>query len=142
MLMDMREWKCVLVADEQLPAGVLANTAAILGISLGRMFPDCVGPDVSDASGQIHRGITQLPVLVLKSDALGLRRLRTRLEEPGFAGVYMVDFSDVARGCGQYADYMELAGQTPETDHTYLGLALFGARKQVSRLTGSLPLLR
>ncbi len=34
------EEKCVLVADPTLPAGVLANTAAILGVTLGARRPD------------------------------------------------------------------------------------------------------
>ena len=34
--------KCVLVIDGALPAGVAANTAAILGITLGKRFPETV----------------------------------------------------------------------------------------------------
>ncbi len=32
--------------DENLPTGILANAAAILGITLGRKIPECVGEDV------------------------------------------------------------------------------------------------
>ncbi len=45
--MTDQETKCVIIADEALPAGMLANTTAILGITLGKQVPECVGQDVS-----------------------------------------------------------------------------------------------
>lgn len=35
--------KCVLVIDEAMPRGLAANTAAILGITWGRLRPELVG---------------------------------------------------------------------------------------------------
>lgn len=49
--------KCVIVVDENLPLGITANTAAILGITMGRKRPDVVGNDVLDLEGNPHRGI-------------------------------------------------------------------------------------
>ena len=43
--------KCVLVIDEAMPRGLAANTAAILGITWGRLRPELVGEDVTDAAG-------------------------------------------------------------------------------------------
>ena len=43
--MDYQNEKCVMVMDEQLPVGMLANTAAILGITLGQKLPEVVGDD-------------------------------------------------------------------------------------------------
>lgn len=40
--MNMHE-KCVMVIDEKLPVGLIANTAAILGMTLGRERPQTVG---------------------------------------------------------------------------------------------------
>ncbi|MDQ0200724.1 hypothetical protein J2S10_003926 [Neobacillus ginsengisoli] len=37
--MSNLETKCVLVIDENLPLGLIANTAAILGVTLGSMLP-------------------------------------------------------------------------------------------------------
>lgn len=58
--------KCVMVLDENLPVGVIANTAAIPGISLGRKMPDVVGGDVTSQDGVTHAGIITLPVPVLR----------------------------------------------------------------------------
>ena len=37
--MDWNDEKCVMVIDESLPRGLIANTAAILGITLGKNIP-------------------------------------------------------------------------------------------------------
>lgn len=140
--MNPTEDKTVLVADATLPTGVLANTAAILGITLGARLPQIVGPDVSDGSGVLHPGITVLPLPVLKGDPLCLRQLRERLKEPVFQEVYVADFSDVAQHCQRYEDYIVRAGQTAEADFTYLALLLSGPKALVNKLTGNLPLLR
>ena len=137
-----QDTKCVLLLDEALPSGVLANTAAILGITLGRLAPECVGPDVADGSGLVHPGIVTLPVPVLKSSAPHLRALRGTLSDPVFSDLTVVDFSDVAQGCHRYEEYTQLASQTSENSFTYLGLLLYGNRKKVNKLTGSLPLFR
>lgn len=34
-----QETKCVEIIDENLPLGILANTAAILGITIGKQMP-------------------------------------------------------------------------------------------------------
>jgi len=35
--MNVENEKCVIVVDENLPLGIIANTAAILGITMGMM---------------------------------------------------------------------------------------------------------
>jgi len=46
-----------MVIDEELPLGVIANTAAIMGITLGKKMPEVVGANVTDKSGCEHLGI-------------------------------------------------------------------------------------
>ncbi|MCI8576321.1 MAG: DUF2000 domain-containing protein [Lachnospiraceae bacterium] len=41
--MDLQNEKCVMVIDESLPLGIIANTAAIMGITLGKQMPEVVG---------------------------------------------------------------------------------------------------
>ncbi len=40
--MDLQNEKCVMVIDESLPPGIIANTAAIMGITLGKKRPEVV----------------------------------------------------------------------------------------------------
>jgi hypothetical protein len=140
--MNEIEKKCVIVADEGLPSGVLANTAAILGITLGKRAPECVGADVLDASGQLHTGIINIPVPILKGNSVLLRDLRSKLYQADYEDLLVIDFSDVAQSCMVYSEYIEKASHTEESEHTYLGLAIYGNKKKVNKLTGSLPLLR
>ena len=41
--MDWQNEKCVMVIDESLPLGIITNTAAIMGITLGKKMPEVVG---------------------------------------------------------------------------------------------------
>ena len=118
--MNQQEAKCVLVMDENLPTGILANAAAILGITLGRKIPECVGEDVTDASGCIHKGIISIPVPVLKGNAGLIKTLREKLYSEDFRDLTVVDFSDVSQSCNTYDVYIQKAGTTREEDYTYL----------------------
>lgn len=55
--MDLQNGKCVMVIDESLPLGIIANTAAIIGITMGKQMPEVVGTDVYDRTGNEHLGI-------------------------------------------------------------------------------------
>lgn len=140
--MDEPEQKCVMVIDHALPLGLIANTAAMLGISIGKLHPEMVGEDVTDATGLLHAGISIYPISMLKGDEVLLRELRLRLFEPEFSALTVVDFSDVAQKINVYADFVQKAGETQERDHSYYGIALFGDKKKINRLTGMLPLLK
>ena len=139
--MDFELQKCVLVIDDALPRGVAANAAAICGITLGKLLPEAVGPDVTDRNGNTHLGIVALPVPVLRAGAETLRSIRERLYQPEFSPVTAVDFSDVAQGCRTYEEFQEKAAASG-TELSYLSLGLCGPKKLVNQLTGSLPLLR
>ena len=77
--MESTTSKCVMVLDENLPLGLLANTAAILGITLGKHMPEAVGADVLDGSGKAHLGIITFPVPILRGDAEQIRAIRETL---------------------------------------------------------------
>lgn len=140
--MNLETEKCVLVVDGGLPLGLIANTAAILGITLGKEWPETVGAPVLDRSGSRHLGIIQIPVPILKGTPEGLRELREKLAQPEFQAVSAADFSDLAQSCRTYEEWTARAAATPEEELRYVGLALWGPKKKVDRLTGSLPLLR
>lgn len=134
--------KAVMVIDGELPTGLIANTAAILGFTLGKRAPEYVGHDVTDASGLTHLGIITIPVPVLKMDRERLQGLRRTLFSEEYSDLDVIDFSDVAQSCMAYDEYAKLTAQTEEREHTYLGVAIFGDKKKVNKLTGSMPLLR
>ena len=140
--MNVENEKCVIVVDENLPLGIIANTAAILGITMGMKMPDVVGNDVLDLEGNPHMGIIQFPVPILKGNTEILKKLRTRLFEPQFSELTVVDFSDLAQGCKTYNEFIGKIANTSESRLNYIGIAVCGNKKQINKLTGSMPLLR
>lgn len=140
--MNWQNEKCVMVIDESLPLGIIANTAAIMGITLGKKPPEVVGADVTDQSGSEHLGIIEFPVPILRGSPESIKQIREKLYLPDFQNLTAVDFSDLAQGCKTYNEFIEKMGRVPESALQYLGIAICGPKKEVNKLTGSMPLLR
>lgn len=140
--MDLQNEKCVMVIDENLPLGIIANTAAIMGITLGKKMPGVIGSDVVDKTGNEHLGIIEFPVPILKGNMDSIKAIREKLYEPDFSELTVVDFSDLAQSCKTYDEFIGKMGTAAETDLNYFGIAICGAKKKVNKLTGNIPLLR
>lgn len=134
--------KCVMVIDANLPLGLLANTAAVLAISIGHKVEGIVGADVLDADGTLHKGITEAVIPLLKGDSGLIRSLRSKLLSMPDKMLYSVDFCDAAQKSKHYADYQARMAVTSEADLQYLGIAIYGEDKDVNKLTGNIGLLR
>lgn len=140
--MDLQNEKCVMVIDENLPLGIVVNTAAIMGITLGKKMPEVVGSDVIDKTGNEHLGIIEFPVPILKGNIDSIKAIREKLYEPDFSDLTVVDFSDLAQSCKTYNEFIEKMAGAPESTLQYFGLAICGSKKKINKLTGSMPLLR
>lgn len=136
------ELKCVMVIDTDLPTGLIANTAAVLALTLGNKIDGIIGPTVTDGSGHPHEGITTTPIPILKGDAKKIKELRDRLYTDDFSELLVVDFSNAAQTTKNYKEYTEKIATFSANDLEYLGLALCGNKKKVNKLTGSMGLLR
>lgn len=140
--MDLQNEKCVMIIDENLPLGIIANTAAIMGITLGKEMPEVVGTDVYDKTDNKHLGIIEFPVPILKGNADSIKAIREKLYEPEFADLTVVDFSDLAQECKTYDEFIGKMKVVSEDSLNYFGVAICGAKKKVNKLTGSMALLR
>lgn len=140
--MNVQNEKCVMIIDENLPVGIIANTSAILGITLGMKMPDVVGNDVIDRDGNVHMGIIKLPVPVLKGNNEQIKELRSKLFSDEYNDLTVVDFSDLAQNCKFYEEFVDKMSDCPESALTYIGIAICGNKKKINKLTGNLPLLR
>ncbi len=140
--MNTADMKCVMVIDSQLPMGIIANTSAILGVTLGKQIPQMVGEEAVDGEERMHLGIVTIPIAMLKGDKDSLRELRERLYDPEFSDIVVVDFTDVAQSSNIYSQYISKLASRSTQAHTYLGIAIYGEKKKVNKLTGSVPLLR
>ncbi|WP_299580458.1 DUF2000 domain-containing protein [uncultured Microbulbifer sp.] len=137
----MSDRKFVLILDESLPPGVLANTAAVLAMSVGKLCPEIVGRDLFDSTGNVRRGITTMALPALKGNGELLRELRMKLQEYE-PGLIVVDLIGATRTTKSYEEYAEVLSETPEEEQQYMGIALYGDKKIVNKFSGNLPLLR
>lgn len=140
--MEHSNEKCVMVINAELPLGLIANTAGILGVTLGKLAPQIVGEDVVDQSGNSHRGVVAIPIPILSVSREKLKMIREQLYQQEFSDLIVVDFSDVAQSCKNYPEYIEKAAAVTEEEITYFGIGIYGSKKRVNKLTGDLPLLR
>jgi len=139
--METGRKKSVIVVDATLPLGAQVNAAAILAATLGERVEGLIGPDVRDASGGTHLGLIQVPLPILAGPSEKIAEIRTAAmvaEEE----LVLADFSEPAQAARTYEDYAGTLAALPAEDIRYLGVALYGDAKKVSRLTGNLSLLR
>lgn len=142
MRLNEAENKCVLIINPELPTGLIANTAAILGITLGNRFNNIIGRDTVDASSQHHLGITSIPIPILKGTKDKIKELIEEIRVNYNEELTIVDFSETAQRCNDYESYvLQVKGLTSDK-FEYLGIGIFGPKKIMNKLTGSMPLLR
>jgi hypothetical protein len=137
----MSTLKCAIVIDQALPLGVIANAAAVLSLSLGKQFPELIGNDLKDSQGDVHLGITTIPITILKGSAGLLKEMREALK-PRETELTVVDLTSATRTTRSYEEYARQLRNTPPEQLEYLGVALCGPQKTVNSFTGSLGLLR
>jgi hypothetical protein len=131
--------KCVIVVQDSMSLGLIANTAAVIALTLGARV-DIIGPDLNDASSEPHAGLTTIPVPVLKAGAETVAALRAKAAQRD--DVFVVDVTDAAQTTTNYDDYREKLEVKASTELEYLGIGMYGDRRAINRLTGSLPLVR
>jgi len=140
--MNIDNKKCVMVIDENLPMGLIANTAAIMGMTFGKQVPKIIGQDILDMDNCVHLGIIEFPVPILKGNQRLIKEIYDQMNESKAEDVLIIDFSTLAQGCKTYDEYIEKMHKTNQDDLKYIGITLYGNKKKINRLTGSLPLLR
>lgn len=134
--------KIVMVINKELPTGLIGNTAAVLGISAGKMYEDIVGADIQDKDGNVHKGITTKTIPILAGTRDQLKCMRERLFTEEFSALTVVDFSEVAQQSLDYTSYTTALNHSASSEIDYLGVCMYGPIKKVNKLTGYLGLLR
>jgi hypothetical protein len=130
--------RCAIVIDADLAPGLAANAAAVLAVTLGATVDGLVGPDLVDAHGDVHPGLFAAGLPVLGAPREALSDLRARAVQ---AGVGVIDIPALGQQTNDYDEVRAYVARTATEDLEYLGLALHGSRRAVSRVTGTLRLL-
>lgn len=134
--------KCVMIVDQNLPQGIIANTTAALGISLASLQEGLTGKKLKDGNDRTHEGLTNVPIPILALDADDLKTLYDNLLDHHAPDLRVIGFSDVAQKSHHYEDYEEKLLKTDKDAIHYLGVCLYGPKKKVNKLTGNIKILR
>ncbi len=134
--------KCVILIDESLPLGLIANCASVVSLSLGKKVNGLIGYDLEDIENRIHTGITTMPIPILKSNVVELKDLRDILFDEKYKDCLVVDFTNAAQTTKTYEDYSSAISSTSLDELEYLGIAIYGPKKLINKLVGSIGLLR
>ena len=130
--------KPVIIVAENLPIGLKANFAAVLGMSLGQLRPDLVGADTPTQDGIALAGITTVALPILGAPTADLPALFDAAAGLPLRLAYM----HAAFEARDYADYTARISAAPLAGHAPQAIMLAGTRKTVDRICGRLPLLR
>lgn len=131
--------KWVVVVDEALPPGRAANAVACVTAATATGVHGLLGPETTDADGQVHTGLPWIGCTVLGASRATLAALRAR--GAASPGVHVADMPAVAQEIRVYAEYLDtLAGRTGDALE-YLAVSLVGPKNRVDKLVGKLRLL-
>lgn len=134
--------KCVMILDKDLPIGIIANSAAALGISLASQIEGLIGKQLKDLEGRKHEGITNIPIPILALTKEEIKDIYDEILEKRDQDLKIIGFNDVAQKSLNYDDYAIKLASTSKEHINYLGICLYGPKKKVNKLTGNLKMLR
>jgi len=136
----MTELKCVVIVDGSLSAGIIANAVACLGFSLGTIIPQELGPVQTDADGIAHGGIISIPIPILAASSDQVKAITDNAKKVESLIVY--DMSEAAQSSKTQDEYRQKIERMTSADLCYWAVALYGDKKAINKLCGSLPLFR
>lgn len=127
------EKKLVAVMNEKIEPGVIMNALAHMCIGFGSEIgkESLRLTNYTDADGNSHPYISEMPFMILKANSNKIRALKIAALE---AGIQCVDFTDTMT-IGTYLEQIERTKKTKESDLIYYGIVLFGNWDKVSELT-------
>ncbi|HOV05490.1 MAG TPA: DUF2000 domain-containing protein [Kaistiaceae bacterium] len=136
---QVEEMRCVAVLDARLPIGHAANAAAVMALTMGCRQPQLVGAPLVDGSGAEHPGLVPIGIPVLGAPAADLPAVRAKALK---AGLEVVDFPAEGQETTDYDEFRRRVAGVETPSLRYVGVMIFGGRKQVSRIVGRYRLLR
>lgn len=132
--------KCAVIVVDNLPTGLAVNAASVLSVSLGANVDGLVGKDVEDLDGVRHPGVIYTPLPILRHTAKGIHEVLASVASDD--DMFFATFSSLAQSCRTYDEYIDRMSQVNTDDIDLIGIALYGPKKRVNKLVGSLPLLK
>ena len=125
------------VMRSELELAVAANAGAVLGLALGARLENSLGAEGKDAGRNVTDGSTPHTGPTLAATGERVRRITERAYGRGRP---CVGFNGVARRSRSFVDYRDRIAATEAAEMGYVGLAVFGPKKDVNKLSGKLSL--
>lgn len=135
-----QQMKCAILVADSLPTGLAVNAASVLSVTLGERVDELIGRDVKDADGVLHPGVISIPLPILRHSPEGISEILAVAASD--AEMFFATFSSLAQSCKTYDEYVDRMSQTGTGEIDLVGIALYGPKKQVNKLVGSLPLFK
>ncbi len=129
----------MIVVDRALSVGKAANAAAVLALTVGQRHPGLVGAALVDGSGQSHPGLIPIGITVLAASQQELSLIQSKGRA---AACDIVIFPVPGQQSTDYVAFRAAVAGLPESALQYIGLALVGDRKPISKIVASLGLLK
>lgn len=130
--------RCVIVINNELPAGRAGNAAAVLSLTVGQRHPTLVGAPLVDAHGVAMPGLIPIGISVLSASPQELQHVANA---GASAGMDVVRFPVEGQQTKNYTELLDAIKQVSMPDMQYVGIALMGEKKAISKLVGKLALL-
>lgn len=131
--------RCVIVVDTALPSGRAANAASVIALTIGARHPGLVGAPLVDAAGFAHPGLIPIGIAVLSAEQSELNALRAKGIE---VGCDVVDFPVQGQQTTNYQAFRDAVIEVQPDDLRYVGVALIGEKKPISKIVANLGLLK
>lgn len=138
-ILDEIPTRCTIIMDNTLSGGLLANAIAVIALTAGKRHPVLLGESLVDASGEAHPGLIPTGIPMLCADSEDLKELRKAALEKGCD---VVDFPVEGQQTKNYEEFLLATRNISTEDMKYLGMALIGSKKIISKLTGKCQMLK
>jgi hypothetical protein len=133
--------RVAIILNPELPHGLLANTAGVIGIGLAAKFPMLAGHSLCDARGVSTDVISKYPLPILQATQDHIKALMFKaLEAKGECSV--VPFPVFARTMHTFEEYEQAFPLRDLYDEVLDGVGFVGPEKWIKSLTGNLKLFR
>jgi len=131
--------RCVLVMDQNLEGGYLANAISVISLTVGQRHPYLVGDKLVDKNEIVYPGLipTGIPMLCAPKD--DLNKLRN---EAIHKGCDVICFPVIGQKTKNYEEFKKNMAVLITEDIQYTGIAIIGDKKNVSKIVKNLNLIR
>lgn len=129
--------KVVIAVRADLAMWQKLNVTAFLASAIPAGFAEVIGEPYQDGSGNEYLPMLRQPVLVLAADPTALASARRRAVE---RGVGVAVYTEEMFKTGNDADNRAAVAAVPAEELALAGIALYGPRNAIDKITKGMPL--